>query len=130
MDAILELKERKGSSRHAILKHMSAKYKVDVAVAQPRLNKTLKKMIENGDLVAGAEAGRSGAGSFKLSPDVKKTLMKEDATRKKGNNKKDATANKKSAGKKVAKMSAKGKVVAKKTVKGKKAGAKSGQVSK
>ena len=44
-----------------------------------------------------------------MSPNVKKTLMKEDATRKKGNNKKDAAA-KKSIGKKVAKMSAKGMV--------------------
>merc|ERR550519_1041091 len=83
-EAILELKERKGSSRHAILKYMLAKYRVDAAVAQPRLNKTLKKMVENGDLVAGAKTGMSGAGCFKLSPEAKNTYKKEAAARKKG----------------------------------------------
>merc|ERR1719315_374417 len=82
--AISELKERRGSSRQAILKYMLAKYKVDVAVAQPRLNKTLKKMIEIGEVVAGAKAGTSGAGCYKLSPEAKMALKKENnASRKK-----------------------------------------------
>merc|ERR1719315_253792 len=82
--AISELKERRGSSRQAILKYMLAKYKVDVAVAQPRLNKTLKKMIELGEVVAGAKAGTSGAGCYKLSPEAKMALKKENnASRKK-----------------------------------------------
>merc|ERR1711936_657492 len=109
-EAILELKERKGSSRHAVLKYMLAKYKVDAAVAQPRLNKTLKKMVENGDIVAGAKTGTSGAGCFKLSPEAKNTSKKEAAARKKG--KGDAATKKEVTGKKVAKKSTKGKGVA------------------
>merc|ERR1711936_887016 len=109
-EAILELNERKGSSRHAVLKYMLAKYKVDAAVAQPRLNKTLKKMVENGNLVAGAKTGTSGAGCFKLSPEAKNTSKKEAAARKKG--KGDAATKKEVTGKKVAKKSTKGKGVA------------------
>merc|ERR1712215_372325 len=103
--AITELKEGKGSSRQAILEYIMAKYEVDVAVAQPRLNKTLKKMTE---VVAGAKTGTSGAGCYKLSPEFKLTVKKEhDASRKK-----EAAAVKKSAaGKKVAKMSAMGKML-------------------
>merc|ERR550519_2279652 len=128
-EAILGLNERKGSSRHAILKYMLAKYKVDAAVAQPRLNKTLKKMVESGDLVAGAKTGTSGAGCFKLSPEAKNTFKKEAAARKKG--KGDASTKKNATGKKVvAKKSTKGKGVAKKSVNGKKAGTKSAQVNK
>merc|ERR1719228_3045132 len=125
-EAILGLKERKGSSRQAILKYMSAKYKVDAAVAQPRLNKTLKKMVEDGNLVAGAKTGTSGAGCFKLSPEAKNIFKKEAAARKKG---KGDAATKKATGKKVAKKSTKGKGVPK-SVKGKKTGTKSSQVNK
>merc|ERR1719315_848442 len=105
--AIFELKERRGSSRQAILKYMLAKYKVDVAVAQPRLNKTLKKMIEMGEVVAGAKAGTSGAGCYKLSPEAKMALKKENnASRKKevSAGKKSAAKPKKSAVKKPKKM--------------------------
>merc|ERR1711936_395826 len=89
---------------------------VDVAVAQPRLNKMLKKMMESGDLVAGAKTGRSGAGCYKLSEGVKKAVKKEVAA-----------ANKTATGKKVAKMSTKGSKSGKKVKKvsfGKKAAAK------
>merc|ERR1719315_436136 len=117
--ALSELKERRGSSRQAILKYMLAKYKVDVAVAQPRLNKTLKKMIEMGEVVAGAKAGTSGAGCYKLSPEAKMALKKENNA----SRKKEVSAGKKSAGgKKVAKTSVKGKIL--KNVKGKKSAAK------
>merc|ERR1739844_730613 len=119
-DAIMKLKERKGSSRQAILKYVLSKYKVDVAVAQPRVNRTLKKLIEKGELIAGAKPGLSGAGCYKLSQETKKALMKEDAmaARKKGL-KKDAGGKKSGAGKTVAKTSAKGNM-AKKSAKGKK----------
>merc|ERR1719315_243585 len=131
--ALSEWKERRGSSRQAILKYMLAKYKVDVAVAQPRLNKTLKKMIEMGEVVAGAKAGTSGAGCYKLSPEAKMALKKENnASRKK----EVSAGNKSAGGKKVAKTSVKGKIlkksaakgmkkVAKKAVKGKKEAKKS-----
>merc|ERR1719315_522584 len=112
--AISELKERRGSSRQAILKYMLAKYKVDVAVAQPRLNKTLKKMIELGDVVAGAKAGTSGAGCYKLSPEAKMALKKENNA----SRKKEVSAGKK----KMAKTSVKGKIL--KNVKGKKSATK------
>merc|ERR1719315_528891 len=135
--ALSELKERRGSSRQAILKYMLAKYKVDVAVAQPRLNKTLKKMIEMGEVVAGAKAGTSGAGCYKLSPEAKMALKKENNA----SRKKEVSAGKKSAGgKKVAKTSVKGKKsatkakgmkkVAKKAVKGKKEAKKKSNVKK
>jgi len=119
-DAIMKLKERKGSSRQAILKYVLSKYKVDVAVAQPRVNRTLKKLIEKGELVAGAKPGSSGAGCYKLSQETKKALMKEItmAARKKGLEK-DAGGKKSGAGKTVAKTSAKGKM-AKNSAKGKK----------
>merc|ERR1719315_609614 len=119
--ALSELKERRGSSRQAILKYMLAKYKVDVAVAQPRLNKTLKKMIEMGEVVAGAKAGTSGAGCYKLSPEAKMALKKENNA----SRKKEVSAGKKSAGgKKVAKTSVKGKKEAKKKSNVKKSAAK------
>merc|ERR1712215_101834 len=89
MNAIMELKERKGSSRQAIMKYVLSKYKVDVAVAQPRLNRTLKKMIEKGELVAGAKPGSSGAGCYKLSQETKKALRKEDMAARKNAFKKD-----------------------------------------
>merc|ERR1719315_513387 len=119
-DAIMKLKERKGSSRQAILKYVLSKYKVDVAVAQPRVNRTLKKLTEKGELVAGAKPGSSGAGCYKLSQETKKALMKEDrmAARKKGLEK-DAGGKKSGAGKTVAKTSGKGNM-AKKSAKGKK----------
>merc|ERR1739844_617996 len=116
-NAITALKERKGSSRQAILKYVSSKYKVDVAVAQRQLNRTLKKMIEKGELVTGAKPGLSGAGCYKLSPETKIALRKEDAiARKKG---KDAGGKKSGSGNTVAKKSAKGNM-AKKSAKGKK----------
>merc|ERR1719369_848216 len=118
-NAIMELKERKGSSRQAIMKYVVSKYKVDVAVAKPRLNRTLKKMIEKGELVAGAKSGLSGAGCYKLSQETKKALRKEDMAVRKNAFKKDVGGKKSGAGRTVAKMSAKG-TMAKKSVKGKK----------
>ena len=58
--AIMELKEKRGSSRQAIMKHMSSNSKV--------VPKTfLKKMIEEGVTIPGAKAGQSGSGCFKMA---------------------------------------------------------------
>merc|ERR1712224_139356 len=56
--AIKELKEKRGSSRQAIMKHMASTSKV---VPKAFLvSKTIKKMIEKGTIVPGAPAGKSG----------------------------------------------------------------------
>jgi len=65
--AILELKEKKGSSRQSIMKYLQGNYKVDAASATLLMNKALKKMTTDGRLVAGAQAGKSGAGCYKVS---------------------------------------------------------------
>ena len=62
--AIMELKEKRGSSRQAIMKHMATTSKV--APKAFLVNKTIKKMIEKGSIVPGAKAGQSGSGCFKL----------------------------------------------------------------
>ena len=69
--AILALKERTGSSRQAIVKHIKANYKVgDNVETQSKL--CLKRMVNSGDLVHTKGIGASG--SFKL---VKKTVEKK-----------------------------------------------------
>ena len=62
--AIMELKEKRSSSRQAIMKHMATTSKV--APKAFLVNKTIKKMIEKGSIVPGAKAGQSGSGCFKL----------------------------------------------------------------
>ena len=72
--AIIEMKQKKGSSRPAILKHIAeATNTVPNALL---VKKTVKKMVEEGILVPGAEAGKSGSGSFKVSP-TEKLLLQE-----------------------------------------------------
>merc|ERR1712105_354671 len=71
MDAIITQKERSGSSLSAIKNHLGSKYKVDVDNKAGVLNSVLKKMREEGVLVAGAQPGRKGAGCFKVSPEEK-----------------------------------------------------------
>merc|ERR1719365_449548 len=71
IDAITTQKERAGSSLSAIKNHLCSKYKVDVAQKPGALNRVLKKMREEGVLVAGAQPGRKGAGCFKISPEEK-----------------------------------------------------------
>merc|ERR1712181_65290 len=65
MDAIVTQKERSGSSLSAIKNHLGSKYKVDVAKKAGILNRALKKMCDEGVLVAGAPPGRKGAGCCK-----------------------------------------------------------------
>merc|ERR1711862_823399 len=83
------------------------------------VSKTLKKMIEEGRIVPGAQAGHSGAGSFKLSLQEKSSISKAEKAAAKKMVKKDSSSknvvNKSTAGKKVAKKGAKN--VAKKPAK-------------
>merc|ERR1711970_701678 len=114
--AITEMKQKRGSSRVAILKHIAgATNSVPNAVL---VKKTMKKMVEEGILVPGAQAGKSGSGSFKVSPGeklrlkqavkvaAKKVLQKEKkATAIKTTVEKGSKKNAKKSVKKVAKKS-------------------------
>ena len=64
--AIKALKDKKGSSRQAILKHVVANNKVDAAKAGVRVKLALRKLVAGKKVVAAAAAGKKGAGSFKL----------------------------------------------------------------
>merc|ERR1712192_233851 len=120
MDAITTQKERSGSSLGAIKNHLSSKFNVDAAQKAA----TLKKMRDEGILVAGAPAGRKGAGCFKVSQeeksriaDVAKAAAKKLKTQQKqGLGKVAAKAPKKAAkmnaGKKATKGASAGKKVA------------------
>merc|ERR1712051_443023 len=73
------LKDKKGSSRQAILKYVCANYKVDAAKAGVRVKLALRKMVAAKKVVAAAAAGKKGAGSFKLpakEPKAKKLAAK------------------------------------------------------
>jgi len=129
--AILELKEKKGSSRQSIMKYLQGNYKVDAASATLLMNKALKKMTTDGRLVAGAQAGKSGAGCYKVSIEektrikqVEKAAAKKLATAEKGAVKKvtskKSAASKKKVGGKSGVSKKKVKVAGKKKVVGKK----------
>ena len=71
--AIKALKEKKGSSRQAILKYVVANNKVDAAKAGVRVKLALRKL-------AAAAAGEKGATNFKLpaeEPKAKKQAAKK-----------------------------------------------------
>merc|ERR1712228_763603 len=73
--AIKGLKDKKGSSRQAILKYVVANNKVDATKAAVRVKLALRKKV-----VAAAAAGKKGAGSFKLpakEPKAKKPKAKK-----------------------------------------------------
>ena len=75
--AILDMKERKGSSRLAITRHVASSFKLSNPDAiQRSVNAALKKMTAAGILVAGALGGRKGAGCFKLAPEEKARRLK------------------------------------------------------
>merc|ERR1712013_526698 len=76
IEAIQELKQKKGSSRQAIMKQIAGKENIIPNALM--ITKTLKKMIEEGRLVPGAQAGRSGAGSFKLALQEKSRIAKAE----------------------------------------------------
>merc|ERR1711892_927009 len=94
--AITELKDRTGSSRQAILKHVVANNKVDAAKAAVQVRLALKRGVVKGALKMARASGK-GAGSFKL---VKVVKPKKPAAKKA---KKPKKAAKKPAAKKAAK---------------------------
>merc|ERR1711872_40036 len=119
-NALHATKERKGLSRPAIMKYMVGASIVPNPVL---LNKMLKKMSDEGKVVPGAEAGKSGAGCFKLSPEeklrllqVEKAAIKKEKSKVKGADVKKVSKKKVSVTKKsneVAKKKARGGKVAK-----------------
>ena len=111
--AVLDMKERKGSSRQAITRHVVSSFKLtNPDAVQRSVNAALKKMTAAGILVAGAVGGRKGAGCFKLAPEEKARRLKAEKKTEKPI-KKAAKLPKKVAKKKPATKSK----VAKKTVK-------------
>merc|ERR1712000_785061 len=80
-----------GSSRQAILKHIASTYKI--VPNSVMVNKVIKKMVEDGKLVAGAQAGKSGSGSFKVSIEEKTRIKQEEKAAAKKLQKKAAVAN-------------------------------------
>ncbi|XP_033218208.1 histone H1B-like [Belonocnema kinseyi] len=74
--AILEMKERKGSSVQAIKKYIATHFDVDIDVIYPRIKKYLKKAVEEGILVQVTGIGASG--SFKFSKHRKDEIKKEE----------------------------------------------------
>ncbi|VDM01035.1 unnamed protein product [Schistocephalus solidus] len=70
VDAIKDLKEKNGSSRQAILKHIKAHNKIDEKVAEVHLRRALVSATAAGKLIRTKGAGASG--SFKLSEKAKK----------------------------------------------------------
>merc|ERR1712083_78841 len=108
--AIKGLKDKKGSSRQAILKFVVANNKVDATKAAVRVKLALRKMVVAKKVVAAAAAGKKGAGFFKLpakKPKAKKVKKVKKVVKK---------VVKKPAAKKVKKPAAK-KPAAKKPVK-------------
>merc|ERR1711872_987004 len=114
-NALHATKERKGLSRPAIMKYVVGASIVPNPVL---LNKMLKKMSDEGKVVPGADAGKSGAGCFKLSPEeklrllqVEKAALKKEKVKAKGSDVKKVSKKKVSIIKKsneVAKKNAKG----------------------
>merc|ERR1712038_999218 len=77
--AIKGLKDKKGSSRQAILKYVVA------TKAAVRVKLALRKMVVAKKVVAAAAAGKKGAGSFKLpakEPKAKKPKAKKPKAKK------------------------------------------------
>ena len=77
--AVIDMKERKGSSRQAITRHIVSSFKLtNPDAVQRSVNAALKKMTAAGILVAGALGGRKGAGCFKLAPEEKARRLKAE----------------------------------------------------
>jgi len=130
IEAIQEMKQKKGSSRQAIIKQISGtSNKVPNALL---ITKTIKKMIEDGKLVPAAQAGQTGAGSFKISPQEKLRIMKVEKAAAKKEMKKVVGTKPSGGGKKVAKKSVGAQKVVKKSAKkvGKKSGKLGGTIEK
>eukprot|EP00092_Neocalanus_flemingeri_P030894 GFUD01033551.1.p1 GENE.GFUD01033551.1~~GFUD01033551.1.p1 ORF type:complete len:105 (-),score=28.75 GFUD01033551.1:328-642(-) len=76
--AIIELKEKKGSSRQSILQYKLANFEVEKSAAPPLVNRAIKNMSTTGRLVPGAPAGGNGAGCFKLSAEDKRSIQQAE----------------------------------------------------
>merc|ERR1712179_222714 len=74
--AITALKDRTGSSRGAILKHIVANNKVDAAKAATQVRLALKRGVAKGALKMARASGK-GAGSYKLVKVVKAKKVKK-----------------------------------------------------
>merc|ERR1711862_866473 len=105
----------KGSSRQAIIKHITGTS--NIVPNALVITKTIKKMIEDGKLVPAAQAGHSGAGSFKISPQEKLRIMQAEKAAAKKEMKKAAGTKSADGAKKVASKSVGVKKVAKKSAK-------------
>ena len=93
--AVSSLKERRGSSRQAILKYVKANYKVgDEKAANVNLKRALKAGVKNGALKQSKGTGASG--SFKLG-ETKKVAKSKKATNPKATKPKRAAKPKKPA---------------------------------
>merc|ERR1711942_139387 len=114
-EAIQDLKHKNGSSRQAIIKHIIGTSNIVPNVLI--ITKTIEKMIEDGKLVPAAQAGHSGAGSFKISPQEKPRIMQAEKSAAKRDMKEAAGIKSADGAKKVARKSVGVKEVAKKSAK-------------
>merc|ERR1712013_736752 len=104
-EAIQEMKQKKGSSRQAIIKHITGTS--NIVPNALVITKTIKKMIEDGKLVPAAQAGHSGAGSFKISPQEKLRMKQAEKAAAKKEMKRAVGTKPAEGAKKVAKKSSK-----------------------
>merc|ERR1719150_3098196 len=104
--ALTGLKERGGSSRQAILKHIVANNKVDAAKAAVHLRLALKRGLAKGTVVKAKAAGK-GAGKYKKVKEAKKPKAKKAKKPKKVKKPKAKKPAKKAAKKPAAKKAAK-----------------------
>merc|ERR1711955_31067 len=114
-EAIQEMKQKKGSSRQAIIKQISGTS--NTVPNALLITKTLKKMIEDGKLVPGAQAGKSGSGSFKISPQEMSKIKQSEKMAAKKAMKKVAGVKPPASAKKVVKKVVGSKKVSKKSAK-------------
>merc|ERR1711963_385698 len=117
--AITALKDRTGSSRAAILKHIVANNKVDAVKAAVQIRLALKRGVAKGALKMASAKGKN-AGSYKLVK-VEKPKKAKKAAAKKVAKKPAAKKAKKPAAKKAAKKPAAKKAAPKKKPAAKKA---------
>ena len=114
-EAIVALKSRTGSSRAAILKYISANYKVETANPAINVRLSLKRLVESGALKM-AKASGKGAGCYKVVK-VEKPKKVKKAKKPAAKKPKAKKAVKKPAAKKAAKKPAAKKPAAKKAAK-------------
>ncbi|CAN6644471.1 hypothetical protein TRVA0_020S01860 [Trichomonascus vanleenenianus] len=98
-DAILQLKERKGSSRQALKKYIQQNYKITAPNFESLFNTALRRGVTNGDFVQ--PKGPSGTVKLMKKEDKKPAVPKATATKvaekKAATAKKATTATKKAA---------------------------------